>query len=188
MATRIPTLPQYTDTLRSMLCARGLLATLFGVVAVGWPAVTVHAVAVGFGLYSILDGLTLLVGATRVLDAWGECWIAAATIAVAAGTVTLLWPDITALTVLYLLAISAILAGTVGAVGAFRLETASSGRPGRLVTAFLLLVLLGILLLLAPGEGIMAIVRLLGAYAVLFGTTLTVGAIRIRRTRDTYLG
>jgi hypothetical protein len=53
------------------------------------------------------------------------------------------------------------------------------GRPGWQVAPYLLLVLFGVLPL-APGEGIMGIVRLLGTCAVLFGTTLTIGPRRLR--------
>ncbi|MDT2006787.1 hypothetical protein FXW78_23455 [Rhodococcus opacus] len=87
------------------------------------------------------------------------------------------WPDITAFAVPDALATSVILAGMVGAVGAVKLERI--GRPGWLVAAYLLLVLLGVLLL-APGEGITGIVWLRGAYAVPFGTTVTIGPRRLR--------
>jgi hypothetical protein len=77
------------------------------------------------------------------------------------------------------LATSTIRAGMVGAVGALELETTLGGQEEWQIAAYLPLVLLGVLPL-APREGIMGIVRLLGTYAVLFGTTLTIGPRRLR--------
>ncbi|PBC51938.1 hypothetical protein CJ179_00545 [Rhodococcus sp. ACS1] len=155
-----------------MLFARGVLAVLFGVVAVGWPGITVQALAMVFAIYSIREGLTFILGAVRGRAAWGHAeWPRASRRRRYGDAAVARYHGPRGA---YVLATSTILAGMVGAVGAVTLETTLGGRPGWQVAAYLLLVLLGVLPL-APGEGIMGIVWLLGTCAVLFGTTLTIG-------------
>jgi len=49
-----------------------------------------------------------------------------------------------------------------------------------LLAASVLAVIFGIILLIAPGEGIISLIWLLGWYAILFGLFMIVGAFQIR--------
>jgi uncharacterized membrane protein HdeD (DUF308 family) len=93
---------------------RGALAVAFGVVALIWPDITLHALVLLFGFYALVDGLlalaALLVGGRLVADRRG--WLVVEGIAgIVAGVVSFLWPGITALVLLYLIAVWAIATG-----------------------------------------------------------------------------
>jgi uncharacterized membrane protein HdeD (DUF308 family) len=48
-----------------LLALRGLLAVIFGVLAVIWPGITLLVLAVFFGAYALVDGIFAVVGAFR---------------------------------------------------------------------------------------------------------------------------
>jgi uncharacterized membrane protein HdeD (DUF308 family) len=85
-----------------------------------------------------------------------------------------LFPGLTALVLLYIIAIWAIWAvftGVLEVIAAVRLRRAMSNEWG-LIIGGILCVLFGIVLIVSPGAGALAVVFLIGAYAVLFGITL----------------
>ncbi len=49
---------------------RGILAVLFGIVALVWPGITVWALVVVFGIYAIIDGIVLGYHAVRDRRTW----------------------------------------------------------------------------------------------------------------------
>ncbi|MGW0043083.1 HdeD family acid-resistance protein [Rhodococcus sp. NPDC003348] len=161
---------------------RGVLAVLLGVMALAWPEITVWALVVVFGAYAIVDGLVLVVRAVvdrRRVSGWGW-WALAGVVAIAAGVVALVWPDITALALLYVIAFYAIIFGIVGAWSSVRLRELPGSGWGWLLAASLLAVLFGVLLLIFPGSGILGIIWLLGVYAIVFGLFLIIGSFQIR--------
>jgi len=76
-----------------------------GFIAFAWPGITL-AVLVGiFAAYAILDGITnLLVGMRKSPDR-GRSWaqVVQGVVGVTAGVLTMLWPGITALAVVWLI-------------------------------------------------------------------------------------
>lgn len=162
---------------------RGILAVLFGIVALVWPGITVWALVVVFGIYAIVDGIVLgyhAVRDRRTLDGWGW-WLATAVISVLAGIVALVWPGATALVLLYIIAFYAIFFGIAGAVGALRFrKVPDSGWVWSLV-AGILAILFGIVLLVFPAGSITGLVWLVGIYAILFGILLIAVAFQARK-------
>lgn len=78
------------------------------------------------------------------------------------GIVALVWPGITALVLLYIIAFYAIMFGIFGIVGAFKMKALpGSSWGGWLLAASVLAVIFGIILLIAPGEGIISLIWLL---------------------------
>jgi uncharacterized membrane protein HdeD (DUF308 family) len=49
----------------SVMAVRGALAILFGILAPTWPGITVVALALLFGAWALLDGVSLLINAFR---------------------------------------------------------------------------------------------------------------------------
>nr|WP_206038142.1 DUF308 domain-containing protein [Rhodococcus sp. HNM0569] len=161
---------------------RGVLAILFGIVALAWPGITTWALVVVFGVYSVVDGVIAVVRAyemRRTDPGWGW-WAALGVVSILAGILALVWPTITALVLLYIIAFYAIVFGILGAVGAFRLRHLPGSGWGWFLVAALLAILFGILLLLSPGSGILGIVWLVGWYAIVFGVLLIIGAFSYR--------
>ncbi|OBA33427.1 hypothetical protein A5767_15260 [Rhodococcus sp. 852002-51564_SCH6189132-a] len=161
---------------------RGILAVLFGVVALVWPGITVWALVVVFAAYAIIDGIVLVVQSVRDKpEGWGW-WLAMGVVSVLAGLVALFWPGITALALLYVIAFYAILFGITGIVGGIRFRKVPESGWVWSVLAGVVAVLFGIVLLIFPGEGILSLIVLLGIYAILFGVLLVILAFQARST------
>src|ERR1700688_1176677 len=85
---------------------RGLLAILIGIVALALPGVTITALVFLFAGYAFVDGVVSIIGAVRAVAAkerWGSLLIEGIA-GIAAGVITVLWPAITALTLIYVIA------------------------------------------------------------------------------------
>ena len=160
---------------------RGVVAILFGIMALVWPGLTLTVLVLLFGAYALVDGITLLVALARgnVL-ARRHKWVTGimGALGIAVAVVTVLWPGITALTLLYLVAFWAVTMGALQIVLAIDFQ-------GEAVPQFLLvlgsifsLVFAG-LLIAFPGTGLVSLVWLVGLWAELFGISSLVFAYRL---------
>jgi uncharacterized membrane protein HdeD (DUF308 family) len=170
------------------LALRGLAAIVFGVLAFVWPGITLWALVLLFGAYMLVDGIFAIVAAVRAAGREARWWLllVEGVLGVLAGLVAFLLPGITALALLYLVAAWAIFTGILQIVGAVRLRREIEGEWA-LILGGVLSVIFGVLLAVLPGPGILALVWLIGAYAVVSGVLLIVLAFRVRnrvRNRD----
>jgi uncharacterized membrane protein HdeD (DUF308 family) len=162
---------------------RGVLAVAFGVVAWIWPDITVHALVLLYGFYALVDGLlalaALLVGGSLVRERRG--WLIVEGVAgIAAGVIAFLWPGITALVLLYLIAAWAIATGVLEVAVAIWLRRELRGE-WLLALGGVVSVLFGVFLIVRPGEGAIAVVWLIGLFAIVFGVALIGLGLRLRR-------
>ena len=162
---------------------RGVLAVAFGVVAWIWPDITVHALVLLYGFYALVDGLlalaALLVGGSLVRDR--RVWLIVEGVAgIAAGVIAFLWPGITALVLLYLIAAWAIATGVLEIAAAIWLRRELRGE-WLLALGGVVSVLFGVFLIVRPGEGAIAVVWLIGLFAIVFGVALIGLGLRLRR-------
>jgi len=163
------------------LALRGLAAIVFGVLAFVWPGITLWALVLLFGAYMLVDGIFAIVAAVRAAGREARWWLllVEGVLGVLAGFVAFLLPGITALALLYLVAAWAIFTGILQIVGAVRLRREIEGEWA-LILGGVLSVIFGVLLAVLPGPGILALVWLIGAYAVVSGMLLIVLAFRVR--------
>ena len=134
-----------------------------------WPHVTLWALVVLWGAYAFVDGVTALSAAItdRLLlhRGWVAFW---GVTGIAAGVVTFLWPSITELALLVVIASWALLIG--GSQIAFAASARKElPRAWSVALGGVLLVLLGVLLVISPGEGALGITWAIGWFATLFG-------------------
>src|SRR5262245_35805812 len=158
-----------------VLLIRGIFAIIFGVLAFAMPTSVLAALVVVFGVYALLDGLVALAAAVMDRDVGRPRWLVAlgGAASVAAGVIAFVWPGLTALRVLYLIAAWAIVTGVLQIVEAFELHDGTS--HWALAVGGALSILFGGLLAIRPFEGMVGVVYVIGAYAIVFGLTL-VGA------------
>jgi uncharacterized membrane protein HdeD (DUF308 family) len=163
------------------LALRGLAAIVFGVLAFVWPGLTLWALVLLFGAYMLVDGIFAIVAVVRAAGREARWWLllVEGVLGVLAGLVAFLWPGITALALLYLVAAWAIVTGILQIVGAVRLRREIEGEWA-LILGGVLSVIFGVVLVVLPGPGILALVWLIGAYAVVSGVLLIVLAFRVR--------
>ena len=163
------------------LALRGVAAVLFGVVAWVWPDLTVTVLVALFGAYALVDGVFAIVAAIRAAERqarWGPL-LFEGVLGIVAGIVALVWPDLTELALLYFIAAWAIVTGVFEIVAAVRLRREIRGELF-LGLAGVASVLFGLLLIAFPGDGAVALVWLIGSYAVIVGILLLVLAFRLR--------
>jgi uncharacterized membrane protein HdeD (DUF308 family) len=164
-----------------MMAIRGGLAIVFGLAIVLWPGVTLSAVVGLFGLYAILDGAwTVAAGvraSTRILDAWPV--VLEGVVGVALGAVALAWPLVPRQFV-YVLAAWGLGTGVLEILAALALPDRRAGF-WLLVTGGLSSLFLASLILLLPHADVDLFVRLISAYAQVFGIVMLVAAIRFPR-------
>jgi uncharacterized membrane protein HdeD (DUF308 family) len=162
---------------------RGAFAVLFGLVALIWPGITIIVLVALFGAYCLVDGLialgTAVFGGPEPMGR--RPWLIFEGIAgVLAGIVTFAWPGITTLALLWLIAFWALVTGIMEIVVAIRLRREIQGE-WLLIVGGGLSVLFGLLLVVWPASGAVALVTLIAIYALIFGVALVVLGLRLRR-------
>jgi uncharacterized membrane protein HdeD (DUF308 family) len=99
---------------------------------------------------------------------------------VLAGLVSLVWPGATAFALLFVVAFWAILLGIGEIAGAFTSRRSGSSAWGWTLAAGVLNVVFGVVLLLWPASGILALVWLVGIFALIGGVTLVALSFKVR--------
>jgi uncharacterized membrane protein HdeD (DUF308 family) len=160
---------------------RGFLTIAFGIVALTWPNLTLRVLIILFGVYAILQGILATGAAFR---RWRErsWWLVLleGVAGIAVGLVAFIWPTLTAIILLVLIALWAIATGIIEIAAAVQLRKELAGE-WRLALAGAISIFTGILFLSDPGAGAVALVWLIGIYAVLFGALLTYIGFALRK-------
>jgi uncharacterized membrane protein HdeD (DUF308 family) len=162
-----------------VVALRGVAAIVFGILAFAWPGLTLAVLVLLFGVYAILDGLLALYAAARSggKDLWAR--LLEGVVGIVAGLIAFFMPGLTALALLFVIAAWAILTGAMEVIAAVRLRQVIQNEWA-LIFAGVLSVLFGLLLIVQPGAGVLAVVWLVGLYAIIFGVALLALAWRLR--------
>ena len=154
------------------IALRGVAALIFGVLALLLPISTLAALILLFGAYAVVEGVFNLIAALRG-DASAPRWLLLleGLVSIAAGLVTFFLPGLTALVLLYVIAAWAIVTGVLEIATAVRLHNRITGEWW-LALSGILSVVIGGLMMWAPGAGALALVLWIGAYAIVFGALL----------------
>ena len=164
-----------------LLLLRGIIAIAFGVLTWARPQLTLVALIAFFGAYSLVDGILgvwTAVAGRKDHEYW---WVLllAGLVGIGIGIVTFLAPGVTALAIVFYIAIWAIARGMLEIAAAIRLRREISGE-WVLILAGIVSVIFGVLLIMQPGTGALALLWLIAAYAVVFGVLLVILAFKAR--------
>jgi len=160
---------------------RGVLAIAFGLIAFFYPTLTLPVLVLLFGAYALVDGVFAFLAAMRAAarhERWGALILEAIS-GVAAGVLTFVWPALTALVLLYLIAAWAFITGVFEIIAAVRLRKEIAGE-WMLGLGGIASIVFGVLLVINPGTGALAVTWLIGLYAMLFGVLLLGVGLRLR--------
>ena len=165
-----------------LLLLRGIAAIVFGVLAFAWPGITIVSLVIVYGAYALVDGLFSLYAAIRgeggTAPRW---WLAVVGIAgVLAGIISFALPGVVAIWLLLLIGAWAIVGGIVEIAGAIRLRK-EIDNEWMLILHGAVTVLFGLLLVANPGAGALAMVWVIGTYAIIAGIILSVLAFRLKK-------
>jgi uncharacterized membrane protein HdeD (DUF308 family) len=161
------------------LLMRGIAAVLFGILVIAWPGPTVLALVFLFGIYAIVDGVTGI-GHYASKDRRSVWQIVGGVVSVIAGITALVWPGITALALALVIGFWAVLLGGSQIAAAFNVRKTVSQWWLWLLTG-IVTALFGLLIVAAPGAGILSLLGLVSAFAVISGVLFIASGIELRR-------
>jgi uncharacterized membrane protein HdeD (DUF308 family) len=160
-----------------LLGIRGLLAVVFGVLVLAWPDITVLALAFVFAAYVLADGIGLIISGSGARGGRRWSYVLAGVLGVIAGLAAAFWPGVTVLVLVLWAGAWAVVTGV--------LEIAAARRTGAgrwlMVLAGALSIVAGLVILIWPGIGALALVTLLGVYGLAAGVSLLWAAWQVRR-------
>ncbi len=164
------------------LALRGAVSLAFGVVALAWPAVTLSGLVIFFGAYALIDGFIALGAAARpdVTSPRIPVLVLEAMFGIGIGMAALLWTGMTAIILIWLVGLWAIVTGVLEVVLAAKLRGKVPGDT-MLAIAGLGSLAAGLLMVVWPQTTALVFVVLLGGYALFFGTSMVVLALRLRQ-------
>jgi uncharacterized membrane protein HdeD (DUF308 family) len=169
------------------LLIRGLLAIVVGLIAFVLPGITFGALVILFGVYALLDGMLGIAGALRASRAherWG--WLLFEGIAgIVAAAITILWPAITAVALVYVIGFWAVMTGALEIATAIQLRRYVPGEWILGVTG-LASIVFGVLVIAVPLAGALAIALCVGVYTLFFGVLMVSLGIRLRGRTQTF--
>lgn len=155
------------------LVLRGVVAVVFGLIAFVMPGVTLAVLVLLFGAYAVVDGIFAIIAGMRAAGRHERWWPLAleGVLDIIAGVIAFVVPLATALAVLYLVAFWAVLTGILRIVAALRLRKEIQGE-WLLILSGILAIIFGVILVARPAVGLVTLVWLIGAYAIIIGIAL----------------
>jgi uncharacterized membrane protein HdeD (DUF308 family) len=162
------------------LLLRGIAAIAFGILAFVWPQITLTALVFLWGAYALVDGIFAIAAGVKTYGENKRWWVLLleGILSAAAGVFAFVIPGITALILLILIASWAIVTGAFEIAAAIQLRKEIKGE-WLLALAGVASILFGALLLFNPGAGALAVVWLIGSYAIVFGALMIALALRL---------
>ncbi|MGR6915238.1 HdeD family acid-resistance protein [[Actinomadura] parvosata] len=162
-----------------LLLIRGLAAVIFGILALIWPGITLLVLVTFFGAYALVSGIFALFAGFRHGTRSRAWLLASGVIGILAGIVAFVWPGITSLALLYVVAFWAMLTGVSEIVAGIHLRKLIDNE-WMFIVGGALSAIFGVLLLIWPGAGLLSLVWLIGAFAVLYGIAMIALSLRVK--------
>jgi len=168
---------------------RGIIAIVFGLAALLWPALTLGVMVLLFGLFALLEGLLTVVssfgkgdekgGWTLLLE--GLVGLLVCVIVLLGTSIgSMLWPKVAAVMLVYYIAGWAMLAGLFKIITAFRIRNEVKGE-WMLGLNGLVSILVGVILIFRPGAGVLAVAWLIGILAIIVGIFQLLFGLKFRK-------
>src|SRR6516162_1516782 len=161
---------------------RGVASIAFGILAFLWPGLTLLTLTLLWGAYALTDGAFAL-WATVIGkgETTPRLWLAlAGMVSILAGLTAFFWPVMTTLALLMFIASWAIVMGVLQIWGAIELRKEIEGE-WLLALNGLLSIAFGAVMFARPGTGALALVWMIGWFAVLAGCLYIALAFRLKR-------
>jgi len=164
-----------------LLLLRGIAAIAFGLLTWFQPGISLAALILLFAAYSTADGIFALwvaLDGQRGHESW---WLLLleGLLGIGVGIMTFVAPGVTALAILFYIAIWAVATGVLQIAQAIRLRKEIEGE-WVLIVAGLASVAFGVLLMARPGAGALAVLWLIGGYAIVFGIMMVLLSFKVK--------
>jgi len=159
---------------------RGVFAGLLGICALIWPTLSFTILTRMVGLYCLADGLPGLVGALRASDR--GTYLLQAVVSIVAGGALLFLPSASARTLLMVFGGWALFTGVSHILAARRANVEDTDH-GLTTTMGGAVAVVGVVLLIWPGTGVVAISWMIALAALLFAVLLIFLTLRLKRLK-----
>ena len=159
---------------------RGIVAIVFGIVALAFPGATLVSLAIVFGAYAFIDGVLTIVSAFGHRGREASWYVLEGIIGIAVGLATFFFPGIAAQALVILIGLWAILTGIFEVMAGFELPISWNWL---LTFAGVLSIGFGVVVIAYPVSGAVAVVGLIGLYGLMFGGSLLAFGIWLRGAR-----
>ena len=163
------------------LLIRGIAAVIFGILAFLWPGATILAIGILFGAYALVDGIFAIVAAVRAAETQQRWWplVVEGIVGILIAAITFYDVGITLLALYFTIAAWAFLTGIFEIVAAMQLRKLIPNEFW-LIIGGIASILFGALMIWRPLAGALAVIWLIGAYAIVFGVIMIALSLRLR--------
>lgn len=163
------------------LLIRGIAAVIFGILAFLWPGATIVAIGILFGAYALVDGVFAIISAVRAAETHQTWWpfVIEGIIGIVIAAITFYDIRITLLALYFTIAAWAFLTGIFELIAAVQLRKTVSNEVW-LIIGGIASILFGVLMIWFPLAGVLAIIWLIAAYAIVFGIIMIALSLRLR--------
>lgn len=163
------------------IALRGVVAIIFGILAIGWPGKTILTLVMLIGAYLLVDGIVTVIGGISKSGSRSGWWmvIPRGAAGIIVGIMIFVWPGVSAFVLLYLFAAWEIVTGIFEIMAGFQLRRAMAG-GWLMFVAGAASIIFGVVLILFPGAGALSLIFLLGGYSIAYGVLLLVLAFTLR--------
>ena len=167
-----------------MFVFRGILALALGVLALAAPAPTLAALILVFAVYAIVDGILAI--AVGVAAPGGPRWllVIGGILGIAIGAYTAVSPQVTAVALVVLIGAFAFVRGIAEVGTAIWLRNVIES-AWLYVLSGVVSIAFGAFLIVAPGDGALAVLYLIGFYALFAGVMYVGIGLRLRDLNKT---
>jgi uncharacterized membrane protein HdeD (DUF308 family) len=181
-----PQVRKLATTVWWVVLVQGVLAVLFGIVAMVSTGATLLTMLLLFGVYSIVDGVVSLFAGIRNRDeGWG--WLVFQGIAgIAVGLIAVRYPGTAAVALTLVVALWALVIGLIRIWGAFELRRLGAQGWIWALVAGIAAVIFGLFLVIDPTWGAETLIWLIGITSLVFGIALIVNAILVRKVVEDF--
>jgi uncharacterized membrane protein HdeD (DUF308 family) len=181
-----PGAEQLLERIWKLIAARGIVAIAFGVVLIVWPDIGLSAMTALVGAFALVTGAMAGAAAIALRTEPGRerLWLALDAIAgLAIGVAVLVWPDLSATALLYVIAAWVIVTGAIQLAAAVLLPL-DALRSLLLGLGGVVLGALGVVMFVEPGKGAIALLALIAATAIVNGIFDLALARELRRVPE----
>ncbi len=157
----------------------GILAIIFGSVALVFPGITLIGLAYYFAVTILLGGILLIISflrSRRILLNW-QLMLTEGAIGILIGIIILARPQTAAAFFVVIMGIWAMIIGLIFITSYFRLTLPAILKPFHIFTG-ILSVIIGIVIILNPFESTRVVVILIGIYVIAYGIFSIINAKR----------
>jgi uncharacterized membrane protein HdeD (DUF308 family) len=169
-----------------LIAAQGVAAIVFAIVLLVWPDIGLSAMVAIVGAFALITGCAAAVAAFELPGEARDIriWLAfQALIGIGIGIAVLVWPDLSAKALLYVIGAWAIAAGATKFAASIALPL-TAGESLLLALNGIVLTGFGVVMFVKPGAGAIGLLALVAAYAFVEGVFALALAREVRHAAD----